>query len=80
MRPHRCWVTRVWREHLSVGQGLILADEPTGNLDSKSADSVFALLRDVCIQHKTAVLFVTHNPLLSAQCDRTIQVVDGKVL
>jgi lipoprotein-releasing system ATP-binding protein len=65
---------------LAMQPALILADEPTGNLDSKSADSVFALLRDVCIQHKTAVLFVTHNPLLSAQCDRTIQVVDGKVL
>jgi lipoprotein-releasing system ATP-binding protein len=65
---------------LAMQPALILADEPTGNLDSKSADSVFALLRDVCIQHQTAVLFVTHNPLLSAQCDRTIQVVDGRVL
>ena len=65
---------------LAMQPALILADEPTGNLDSKSADSVFALLRDVCTQNHTAVLFVTHNPMLSARCDRTIEVVDGKVL
>ena len=65
---------------LAMQPALILADEPTGNLDSKSADSVFALLREVCTQHQTAVLFVTHNPTLSALCDRTINVVDGQVL
>ena len=65
---------------LVMQPGLILADEPTGNLDSKSADSVFELLRRVCQEHRTAVLFVTHNPLLSARCDRTIQVVDGQVI
>lgn len=65
---------------LAMQPTLILADEPTGNLDSKSADSVFELLREVCRDHHTAVLFVTHNPLLSARCDRTIQVVDGLVL
>jgi lipoprotein-releasing system ATP-binding protein len=65
---------------LAMQPALILADEPTGNLDSKSADSVFELLREVCREHGTAVLFVTHNPLLSARCDRTIQVVDGLVL
>ena len=65
---------------LAMQPSLVLADEPTGNLDSQSADSVFALLRDVCTQNRTAVLFVTHNPMLSARCDRTIEVVDGKVL
>lgn len=65
---------------LVMQPALILADEPTGNLDSKSADSVFELLRRVCQEHRTAVLFVTHNPLLSARCDRTIQVVDGQVI
>ena len=65
---------------LVMQPALILADEPTGNLDSKSADSVFELLRRVCSEHNTTVLFVTHNPLLSARCDRTIQVVDGVVL
>lgn len=64
---------------LVMQPSLILADEPTGNLDSKSADAVFELLRQVCKDNHTAVLFVTHNPLLSARCDRIIQVIDGLV-
>ena len=59
---------------------LLLADEPTGNLDTKSADAVFALFRRVNQEHGTAVLFVTHNPLLAARCDRTIDVIDGQVV
>jgi lipoprotein-releasing system ATP-binding protein len=58
---------------------LLLADEPTGNLDTKSADAVFDLFRQVNRDHGTAVLFVTHNPLLASRCDRIIQVIDGKV-
>jgi lipoprotein-releasing system ATP-binding protein len=58
---------------------LLLADEPTGNLDTKSADAVFDLLRQVNRDPGTAVLFVTHNPLLASRCDRTIQVIDGLV-
>lgn len=58
---------------------LLLADEPTGNLDTKSADAVFELFRQVNRAHGTAVLLVTHNPLLAGRCDRTIQVIDGMV-
>jgi lipoprotein-releasing system ATP-binding protein len=58
---------------------LLLADEPTGNLDSQSADAVFELFRQVNRDHGTAVLLVTHNPLLASRCDRTIQVIDGMV-
>ena len=64
---------------LAMQPALILADEPTGHLDSKSADGVFALLRSVCKEHATAVLFVTHNPELSERCDRTIEVIDGRL-
>ena len=64
---------------LAMKPALILADEPTGNLDTKSADGVFELLQRVCKEQGTAVLFVTHNPLLSARCDKTIAVVDGRV-
>jgi lipoprotein-releasing system ATP-binding protein len=64
---------------LAMKPALILADEPTGNLDSKSADSVFELLQRVCKEQGTAVLFVTHNPLLALRCDKTIEVVDGRV-
>jgi lipoprotein-releasing system ATP-binding protein len=62
---------------LAMGPAVLLADEPTGNLDTKSADAVFALLRKVNQDHGTTILFVTHNPNLAALCDKTIQVIDG---
>jgi lipoprotein-releasing system ATP-binding protein len=58
---------------------LLLADEPTGNLDSRSADAVFALLRRFNREQQMSVLFVTHNGLLAERCDRTIRVVDGVI-
>jgi len=65
---------------LAMNPRLLLADEPTGNLDTKSADAVFDLLRRVNREQGTSVLFVTHNPALAGRCDKTIQVVDGMVL
>jgi lipoprotein-releasing system ATP-binding protein len=62
---------------LAMRPQLLLADEPTGNLDTKSADAVFELLRTVSLTQQTAVLFVTHNAALAARCDNIIQVVDG---
>ena len=56
---------------------LILADEPTGNLDTVSADKVFGLLPESKRVHRSACLIVTHDPCLAARCDRTIAVVDG---
>ena len=64
---------------LAMKPALILADEPTGNLDTNSADAVFELLQSVCKEQGTTVLFVTHNPLLSARCEKTIEVVDGQI-
>jgi len=64
---------------LAMGPALLLADEPTGNLDTKSADEVFALLRRFNTEHGTTVLFVTHNAALAERCDKTIEVVDGLV-
>ena len=58
---------------------LLLADEPTGNLDSKSAAEVFQLFRTFNREFGCAVLLVTHDARLSAQCDRTINLVDGKI-
>jgi lipoprotein-releasing system ATP-binding protein len=57
---------------------IIMGDEPTGNLDTKSADAVFNLLRRVSREQGTAVLFVTHNPDMAERCDKTIQVIDGR--
>ena len=65
---------------LAMNPAVLLADEPTGNLDTKSADAVFTLLRKVNQDHGTTVLFVTHNPDLAGRCDKTIQVIDGLVL
>jgi len=64
---------------LAMGPALVLADEPTGNLDTKSADEIFALLRRFNAEHGTTVLFVTHNVALSGRCDRTIEVTDGQI-
>ena len=65
---------------LAMNPALLLADEPTGNLDTTSADAVFALLRQVNREHRTSVLFVTHNPALAARCDHTIEVIEGRVV
>lgn len=58
---------------------LLLADEPTGNLDSKSAGEVFALFRRFNEKFGCAVLLVTHDARLSNQCDRTIELDDGSI-
>jgi lipoprotein-releasing system ATP-binding protein len=64
---------------LAMNPALLLADEPTGNLDTQSADAVFALLRRINQDQGTTVLLVTHNPQLGQRCDKTIQVVDGLI-
>ena len=65
---------------LAMKPALVLADEPTGNLDTKSADAVFELMRRVNREQGTTILFVTHNGELARRCDRTIQVIDGRVV
>ena len=59
---------------------LVLADEPTGNLDTQSADRVFDLLRDFNQRQRTTFLIVTHDPRLAARCDRIIELVDGRIV
>jgi len=59
---------------------LLLADEPTGNLDTATAAEVFALFRRVNRDRGCAVLVVTHDPRLSSTCDRTIELVDGRIV
>jgi lipoprotein-releasing system ATP-binding protein len=59
---------------------LLLADEPTGNLDTKTAADVFELFRRFNREFGCAVLVVTHDPRLSEVCDRTIELVDGKIV
>ena len=59
---------------------LLLADEPTGNLDTRTAAEVFELLRSFSRDVGCAVLLVTHDPRLSEACDRTIDLVDGCIV
>ncbi|BDU76035.1 ABC transporter ATP-binding protein [Mesoterricola sediminis] len=59
--------------------GLVLADEPTGNLDTVTGREVFDLMRDLNRERGTAFLVVTHDPGLAALCERTIELVDGRV-
>ena len=58
---------------------LVLADEPTGNLDTHTSDAIFALMRQFNREHGTAFLVVTHDPRLAARCERIIELVDGRI-
>ena len=64
---------------LVLAPPLVLADEPTGNLDTKSSDEVFELMRRMHAELKTSFLIVTHDPRLAARCDRVIELVDGRI-
>ena len=65
---------------LSMQPKLILADEPTGNLDSKNTDSVLELIEKLSKQHSIAMLLVTHNEEVTRICDQTITMNDGLIL
>jgi lipoprotein-releasing system ATP-binding protein len=65
---------------LAMQANLILADEPTGNLDSQSADNVFDLMREVNKEEGTSFLIVTHNLDLAEKCDRIVNLADGKLI
>ena len=65
---------------LAMNPALILADEPTGNLDTASANAVFATMRKINQSDGTSFLIVTHNMDLARRCDRILEVVDGRML
>ncbi len=65
---------------LSRRPALLLADEPTGNLDTLSANEVFDLLRDFNRRLQTTCLIVTHDPRIADRCDRVIQIVNGRIV
>jgi lipoprotein-releasing system ATP-binding protein len=64
---------------LSLAPPLVLADEPTGNLDTHSADDIFRLMRRFNERSGTAFLIVTHDPRLAQRCDRIVELVDGAI-
>jgi lipoprotein-releasing system ATP-binding protein len=65
---------------LAMKPKLVLADEPSGNLDTENADAVFHLMRDVNETSGTTFLIVTHDPGLAQRCDRIIELVDGRIV
>ena len=74
------------RQRVAVARALandprvVLADEPTGSLDSKSSEQVFAILRDLVRKRGKTVIAVTHDMDIAARVDRRIHLVDGKVV
>jgi putative ABC transport system ATP-binding protein len=65
---------------LSAEPALILADEPTGNLDTRSGDEIASLLRDVTKKYGRTVVMVTHDPRIAAYADRIVFLKDGRVV
>jgi putative ABC transport system ATP-binding protein len=58
---------------------LIIADEPTGNLDSRTAESVFEIFKTLVVQGKT-IIMVTHDPALARRTSRVLSIVDGEIV
>ena len=74
------------QQRTSIGRALItnpsiiLADEPTGNLDSKSSDEIIALLKKTNKELKQTIIMITHNMEIAAVADRIIKIEDGKIV
>ena len=73
------------QQRVSIGRALfsepsvILADEPTGNLDSKNSAEIIALLRKSNREFKQTMIIITHDENIALQCDRVITLADGKI-
>ena len=59
---------------------LLLADEPTGNLDSKTSSEVLALLKDSCSQFHQTLVMITHNPEIARMAGRVVRIEDGRIV
>lgn len=74
------------QQRTSIGRALItnptiiLADEPTGNLDSKSSDEIVELLRKSNREYKQTIIMITHNMEIAKCADRIIEIEDGKII
>ena len=73
------------QQRVAIGRALItrpsiiLADEPTGNLDSKNSSEVIALLKDAARKYEQTIIMITHNRVIAQSADRILQVKDGVV-
>ena len=74
------------QQRVSIGRALItnpaiiLADEPTGNLDSKSSDEIVALLKKSNKEYNQTIIMITHNMEIAKEADRIIKIEDGKIV
>ncbi len=74
------------QQRVSIGRALIthpsivLADEPTGNLDSKSSDEIVELLKKANKEYKQTIIMITHNMELAKEADRIIKIEDGRIV
>ena len=59
---------------------VLLADEPTGDLDEQTADALHALLRDMHQNYQLTSVIATHNPRLAAACDRVLRLESGRLI
>ena len=64
---------------LASKPAIILADEPTGNLDTQNTSEVIALLKEASRKYEQTIVMITHNPEIAAQADRTIHIEDGRI-
>ncbi len=64
---------------LVTGPAILLADEPTGDLDEETASGLFDLMERLCREEHLAALLVTHNAEIAARCDRTLRLVEGRI-
>ena len=65
---------------LATKPSIILADEPTGNLDSATSDDVISLLKMTSEQFRQTIVMITHNPEIAARADRVIHIEDGRIV
>jgi putative ABC transport system ATP-binding protein len=75
-QQQRVAIARAFVNHPKI----VLADEPTGNLDSASGSKVLDLLRQVCKELKTTVVMVTHDPRAASYADRVVFLKDGRMV
>ena len=65
---------------MSMQSKIILADEPTGNLDTESSASIMSYLKDVCIENKITLIVVTHDSNILSLLKNTRKMIDGKII